>query len=253
MQDQLAAVDAEILSLARIIQRHHEDGTDPAPLLLSLREHGDRFANLSVQLRELKISRAAPAAVDRAAVDVRAALRLAAMAAASPDMYSRFPPPPAGVRAAMAAARAGGDEAAMVAAAHAFRAAEDAPSLAVAVAGESSSDSDASSDTGLGDSGGASSLAAVAPLPPLASPRSRRAATAARAAELRALAAATNSEVAVPVRHAADAPATAAPRPPAQLVMGGPLPTQARPARIASNPEMVVPGAADPEMEHPVA
>lgn len=91
------------------------------------------------------------------------------------------------------------------------------------------------------------------PLPPLASPRSRRAATAARAAELRALAAATNSEVAVPVRHAADAPATAAPRPPAQLLMGGPLPTQTRPARIASNPEMVVPGAADTEMEHPVA
>ena len=64
--------------------------------------------------------------------------------------------------------------------------------------------------------------------------------------ELRALAAATNSEVDVPVRQAADdAPAT----PPAQLVMGGPLPRQ--PARAPSNPELVV--GADPEMEHPPA
>ena len=84
---------------------------------------------------------------------------------------------------------------------------------------------------------------------PLASPRSRRAAQAARAAELRALAAATASNVSVPVRDAADAPATPAPRPPAQLVMGGPLPT--RPARVASNPELVV--GTDPEMEHPPA
>ena len=67
-----------------------------------------------------------------------------------------------------------------------------------------------------------------------------------RAAELRALAAATNSEVDVPVRQAADdAPAT----PPAQLVMGGPLPT--RPARVASDPELVA--GTDPEMEHPPA
>ena len=84
---------------------------------------------------------------------------------------------------------------------------------------------------------------------PLASPRSRRAAQAARAAELRALAAATHSEVDVPVRDAAAAPATPAPRPPAQLVMGGPLPRQ--PARVASDPELVA--GTDPEMEHPPA
>ena len=90
-------------------------------------------------------------------------------------------------------------------------------------------------------------IAYLAPaVAPLASPRSRRAAVAARAAELRALAAATNSEVTVPVRQAADdAPAT----PPAQLVMGGPLPRQ--PARAPSDPELVV--GADPEMEHPPA
>ena len=71
-------------------------------------------------------------------------------------------------------------------------------------------------------------------------------AVAARAAELRALAAATHSEVDVPVRQAADdAPAT----PPAQLVMGGPLPRQ--PARVASDPELVA--GTDPEMEHPPA
>ena len=52
------------------------------------------------------------------------------------------------------------------------------------------------------------------------------------------------------MRQAADAPpATPAPRPPAQLVMGGPLPRQA--ARVASDPELVV--GADPEMEHPPA
>ena len=60
------------------------------------------------------------------------------------------------------------------------------------------------------------------------------------------LAAATHSEVDVPVRQAADdVPAT----PPAQLVMGGPLPRQ--PARVASNPELVA--GTDPEMEHPPA
>ena len=54
------------------------------------------------------------------------------------------------------------------------------------------------------------------------------------------------AEVDVPVRQAADdAPAT----PPAQLVMGGPLPRQ--PARAPSNPELVV--GTDPEMEHPPA
>ena len=48
------------------------------------------------------------------------------------------------------------------------------------------------------------------------------------------------------MRQAADdAPAT----PPAQLVMGGPLPRQ--PARAPSNPELVV--GTDPEMEHPPA
>ena len=63
---------------------------------------------------------------------------------------------------------------------------------------------------------------------------------------LASMAAATNSEVDVPVRQAADdAPAT----PPAQLVMGGPLPRQ--PARAPSNPELVV--GTDPEMEHPPA
>ena len=110
-------------------------------------------------------------------------------------------------------------------------------------AGYSDTDTDSSASTDSSDSGGSSPAPAAAPL---ASPRSRRAAQAARAAELRALAAATHSEVDVPVRQAADdAPAT----PPAQLVMGGPLPT--RPARVASNPELVV--GADPEMEHPPA
>ena len=52
----------------------------------------------------------------------------------------------------------------------------------------------------------------------------------------------------VPVRDA-PVPATPAPRPPAQLVMGGPLPRQ--PARVASDPELVV--GTDPEMEHPPA
>ena len=64
-----------------------------------------------------------------------------------------------------------------------------------------------------------------------------------------AMAAATHSEVDVPVREAGAAPATPAPRPPAQLVMGGPLPRQ--PARAPSNPELVV--GTDPEMEHPPA
>ena len=50
----------------------------------------------------------------------------------------------------------------------------------------------------------------------------------------------------MPARQAADdAPAT----PPAQLVMGGPLPRQ--PARVASDPELVA--GTDPEMEHPPA
>ena len=113
-----------------------------------------------------------------------------------------------------------------------------------AAAGYSDTDTDSSASTDSSDSGSSSSPApAVAPL---ASPRSRRAAQAARAAELRALAAATHSEVDVPVRQAADdAPAT----PPAQLVMGGPLPRQ--PARAPSNPELVV--GTDPEMEHPPA
>ena len=43
--------------------------------------------------------------------------------------------------------------------------------------------------------------------------------------------------------------ATPALRPPAQLVMGGPLPRQ--PAREPSNPELVA--GTDPEMEHPPA
>ena len=51
------------------------------------------------------------------------------------------------------------------------------------------------------------------------------------------------------MREAGAAPATPAPRPPAQLVMGGPLPT--RPARAASDPELVA--GTDPEMEHPPA
>ena len=111
-------------------------------------------------------------------------------------------------------------------------------------AGYSDTDTDSSASTDSSDSGGSSSPAPAAA--PLASPRSRRAAQAARAAELRALAAATHSEVDVPVRQAADdAPAT----PPAQLVMGGPLPRQ--PARVASDPELVA--GTDPEMEHPPA
>ena len=104
---------------------------------------------------------------------------------------------------------------------------------------------DDSDEESLDEFGLPSEAPALVPAP-LASPRSRRAAQAARAAELRALAAATNSEVDVPVRQAADdAPAT----PPAQLVMGGPLPRQ--PARAPSNPELVA--GTDPEMEHPPA
>ena len=108
-----------------------------------------------------------------------------------------------------------------------------------------SRDESSNGDTDSSDSDASSPSSAPAAAP-LASPRSRRAAQAARAAELRALAAATHSEVDVPVRQAADdAPAT----PPAQLAMGGPLPT--RPARVASDPELVA--GTDPEMEHPPA
>ena len=75
---------------------------------------------------------------------------------------------------------------------------------------------------------------------------SRDSCTSAQLRDRSPVAAATHSEVDVPVRQAADdAPAT----PPAQLVMGGPLPRQ--PARAPSNPELVV--GTDPEMEHPPA